>query len=42
MEPVISVARVKEAPIGALALEIISTSVCLNTIENKEQIAIKE
>ena len=42
IDPVINVASVKLAPIGAQALEIISASVCLKTIEIKLQIAITE
>ena len=41
IEPVISVANVKQAPIGAHALAIISASVCRKTIEMKLQTAIK-
>ena len=42
IDPVINVARVKHAPIGAQALLIISANVCLNTIEKKLQKAITE
>ena len=42
IEPVIRVARVKQAPSGAHALLIISAKVCLKTIEKKLQPAIIE
>tara|TARA_B100001564_G_C20655073_1_gene678761 strand:+ start:1357 stop:1638 length:282 start_codon:yes stop_codon:yes gene_type:complete len=42
IEPVNSVARVKHAPIGAHALDIINVRVCLKTIEKTLQIAITE
>ena len=41
IEPVIKVARVREAPRGARALDIISASVCLKINEKKLQIAIE-
>ena len=42
IEPVINVANVKQAPMGAQALATMSANVCLNTIEKKLQIAIIE
>lgn len=42
IEPVASVAKVKQAPIGAHALEIIYASVCLKIIEKKAQVTIIE
>ena len=42
IDPVINVARVKHAPIGAQARLIISANVCLNIIEKKLQKAITE
>ena len=42
IDPVISVARVKQAPIGAQALIVISARACLSNIENNAQQAIIE